>query len=235
MTLSFVSGTEVGGKKSKARKEKRKEKKTQRKEKRKEKRKERGSKVAKIALAPARVAFLAVVSLNLFKIADKFKQGLQKDPGKVKAFWKKFKGDEKKFLAAIDKGAKVKAPAGSAAGIGAVSAAAAIATATPILIAAVSLLKELKIPSDEVEGGIDFGKEYLLDDEETDLDYTDEYLPPDKVGVSKGSATAKKDKPGTKELMKTDPDSETDEETDGKNKNLLLWGGAAAALLLLLK
>ncbi len=232
MTLSFVSGTEVSGKKSKARKAKRKEKKEQRKQKRKEK----GSKVARIALAPARVAFLAVVSLNLFKIAEKFKTGLQKDPGKVKAFWKKFKGDEKKFIAAIDKGAKVKAPGGSAAGIGAVSAAAAIATATPILIAAVSLLKELKIPSEEVEGGIDFGKEYLLDDEETEKGYTDEYLPPDKVGVDKGKATAKSNKPGTKELMKNTADGgEGEDEEEKTNYTPLLIAGGAAILLLLKK
>lgn len=217
MTLSFVSGVDEIGKRSR---KQRKADREQKRDKRKEGRKGKGSKVAKIALAPCRAAFLAIVSLNVFGIATKLNT-ISKD--KVSKFWQKFKGKDKNIFEAINKGKARKES--KANGIGAVTAAAAIATATPILVALVAFFKENRVPTEDLESGVDMGKEFLLEDPETEKGTTDEYLPPDKVGVSKG------DKKPLLDTTKPDPDTEEESNT----KPLLIVGAAAAALLLLSK
>ena len=109
---------------------------------RKESRKKIGKKFKKIAVAPARSAFLLAVSLNVFKLAKRLAQGYKKDSAKLKDFWKKLGGDEAKLKQAIEKGSKSKLTGNLG-----VALEVTIATATPIIIAAVKLLKDLK--SDE--------------------------------------------------------------------------------------
>jgi hypothetical protein len=112
MSLYFLSGTEMG----------------------KAKTKKTTKKVAKVALGPSRIAFLAIVEINLAGIAKKLAKGYQKNPDKIKNFWAKFGGDWKKLAAAISKGSKQK--------IG-VAPAAAAAAATPIIVVLIPLLKDL--------------------------------------------------------------------------------------------
>ena len=137
---------------------------------RKERRKKIGKKFKKIAVAPARSAFLLAVSLNVFKLAKRLAQGYKKDSAKLKDFWKKLGGDEAKLKQAIEKGSKSKLTGNLG-----VALEVTIATATPIIIAAVKLLKDLK--SDEKgddekdKDGIEDLKDKLDtddDDKETD-------------------------------------------------------------------
>lgn len=211
MTLSFVSGApgEVGKRK--------KPKKT--KAEKKAKRKGRRQKVAKIALAPARAAFLAIVSLNVFHLADKLNKGLGIAPQKIKDFWKKFKGSEKALLQAISKGSGKKAPNTKTGEVGSFTIAGAIMTATPILITVTSLLKELKLPTEELDAGIDEGKRAIGESDEFEKGTTEDYLPPDKVGV-----------------MQTKP--KKDEGADGDEEegkiHPLVWVLGAGALVMVL-
>lgn len=190
MTLHYLSGDDVGkSAKGKARQEKRQTKKAevkakkkivkaapkgQKKAARKDLREARGGgilkKVAKLNVAPVRIAFLGLVEINMLKLATKLAKAWKANPEKVKAFWKKFGGDEAKFKAAIARGAKTTL---SGAEVG--NPAAVLAAATPILIAVAKLFKELKV-KDEGTGGseaellksIDEGKQTLLDNPEVD-------------------------------------------------------------------
>lgn len=112
------------------------------KEERKENRKKLGNKLKTVGLAPARLAFLGLVSINGLKMAKKLLMAYSKDQTRVKNFWEKLGGDWDKLKIAIERGSKqsVQGTTGSAA-----AAAAAIATATPVLIAAAQLFKDLKV------------------------------------------------------------------------------------------
>lgn len=59
---------------------------------------------AKIALAPARNAFLALVALNVFNLAKKLRAADVKVPGKLKNFWEKLGGRYQTLLNNIKKG-----------------------------------------------------------------------------------------------------------------------------------
>ena len=95
--------------------------------------------VAKVAIAPARAAFLLAISLNLVKLAKRMEQAYKKDKEKVLKFWSKFGGEPDKLKQAIEKGSKSKLN-----GDLGVVAASTVALATPLIIAAVKLFSELK-------------------------------------------------------------------------------------------
>jgi len=125
--------------------------------------------VAKIGLAPSRAAFLLLVNLNVLKVAKRLAQLYQKSPESaqdLKDIWtKKFKGDWEKLKKAINKGAKSSISGkyktgdivggqilgpdniwrdikkGSSLGI---TQEAAIAAATPIIIAIIGLFAKYK-------------------------------------------------------------------------------------------
>lgn len=114
-------------------------------------------KVAKVGLAPARAAFLTVVTLNGLKVATKLVRIWKKEGGKDKIikFWQKFGGDVDKLKQAISKGAKEQI-SGDQIGF---AIGAALATAAPIIIALAPLIKEFRAGGDEsemreFEGGI---------------------------------------------------------------------------------
>ena len=103
MTLTYLSGQDIGrSAKGKAKQAARKESKAKVKAapKGKERRAVRKSegrgvvnvvkKVAKVQAAPVRLAFLAVVAINLLKIATKLAQAYKKNPTAVQKFWQKF-------------------------------------------------------------------------------------------------------------------------------------------------
>lgn len=128
--------------------------------------------VAKIGLAPARLAFIGIVKLNALKLAKRLAQAYQSSPQgaqELKDLWeKKFKGKWSDLRQAINQGANTsisgsKYKAGDIVGgqvlgtdgiwhdikkgtrVGSLAAiGAAIATATPILVAVIDLIKKLK-------------------------------------------------------------------------------------------
>lgn len=128
--------------------------------------------VAKIGLAPARLAFIGIVKLNALKIAKRLAQAYQSSPQgaqELKDLWvKKFKGKWSDLRQAINQGANTsisgsKYKAGDIVGgqvlgtdgiwhdikkgtrVGSLAAiGAAIATATPILVAVIGLIGKLK-------------------------------------------------------------------------------------------
>lgn len=129
--------------------------------------------VAKVGLAPSRGSFMLLVRLNVFGLAKGLAKQWNKDSGKIKAFWKDLGGDENELKKVIATGSKMKVN-----GIGAIrsyyrkngyigvepvttATAAAVASATPIIVKVVDLLKKSGINIDTVKKGIDAGKKLL--------------------------------------------------------------------------
>lgn len=138
-------------------------------------------KVAKVAVAPARIAFLTVVSLNGVKLASKLARVWNKPNGKetLKKFWDSFGGDFNKLKAAIIKGSKQQISGEDQ--VGAVALTTAIATATPIMVALVPIIKQFKAAGSPEEASdfndsVEQGKKDLADNED---------VPKDKVSMPK--------------------------------------------------
>lgn len=168
--IQYLSGVEPGElgklfKKSKA----------ERKERRKKFLKNPLKAVKTIAIAPARAAFLLAVTLNALKLAKRLAQAYKKNPQKIKDFWKKFGGNEAKLKKAIEKGSK-STLSGSHFG----SVAAALATATPVIVSVLKVLKDIGADKqgdgDEDKDGVNDLKNELepdSDDDKTTTDTTD--------------------------------------------------------------
>ena len=164
MAMAYLNGelSVINGRKE--RKEKRKERRTKIKEKLK-----KGLKVVgKVGLAPARAGFLLAVDLNLLKLAKRLEQAYNKHPDQIKKFWDKFGGNWDKLKKAINKGAKANINGIKPSEIG-FTAAAAISSATPIIIAVVKLFKGLKTDKagddkEDTKGLKDLGDELLTGD-----------------------------------------------------------------------
>jgi hypothetical protein len=174
---------------------------------------------AKVGLAPARGAFLALVNLNVFGLAKKLAQAYQKDPQKVLNFWTKFEGDPNILKNSIRKGSKIQISGN----LGEAASSTAVATATPILVAVVKLFKELGIKDKKenggsIEEGIETGKKILSESAEQT-----------EAIVNKGTELVKEIKGGGKSPEAT----ETAKETKKNNYMPLLLGGGAVALFLL--
>ena len=111
--LTGVNDLNTIGRRSKAeRKADRAKKKETHREKasrRKEQRKAKGGlirRVAKVGASPARIAFLALLDINLLKMADKFAKAINQDSSKVQRFWERVGGDYSKLKNAVSKGSK---------------------------------------------------------------------------------------------------------------------------------
>lgn len=157
MTLSGIYGRAE-------RRKKRQQRREERKERREERAQQRGGAkgVKRIALAPARAAFLSVVLLNFRGLATKLAAALKKNPERTKTLWNKLGGNFNKFSDAINKGAQKKRILGideSIEGIGSVAALAA--TAAPILVAVVKFLKGEGIQDEDSNALLDTGLEAL--------------------------------------------------------------------------
>jgi hypothetical protein len=128
----------------------------------------------KIALAPARGAFLSLIRLNVRGLATKLQQSIAKGGDKTKGFWTKVGGDFDKLKDAVNKGAKKKPLLGikKKKGVNGVTdpeyylslpeeyylgvepatltaAAGFLAAASPILLAVSKLFKSQNIPEGE--------------------------------------------------------------------------------------
>lgn len=148
-------------------------------------------KVAKVALVPARAAFMAVIELNGLKLATKLAR-VWKAPGgkdKLSKMWMQFGGQPDKLRAAIQKGSKEQI--GSQMGV---VLATAIATATPILIVAAKLITEFKAGGDDKEkkdfdSGVNQGMKDLANDPDVSKDTTNMPDGKDVALVKKGDET----------------------------------------------
>lgn len=107
--------------------------------------------VAKVAVAPARAAFLTLVSLNFANLAVKLDRGWKKAPSKLQNFWESIGGKMDALKKAFDKGKTKKRIFGYENQIGVVATtAAAAATAAPIIVKVVNMLKEIGIDPEEL-------------------------------------------------------------------------------------
>jgi len=124
--------------------------------------------VVKIALAPARGAFLTIVSLNLFKIATKLVKLWNKSAtakSDLQKMWVgKFGGDVSKLKEAIQKGSKTSISGNSKHSVG-IATEVLLASALPIIIALRELFKRNSLPDDTTEetlgDAVDQGSEEL--------------------------------------------------------------------------
>jgi len=164
MAMAYLNGelSVINGRKE--RKEKRKDKRAVRRTKIKEKLKKGLKVVGKVGLAPARAGFLLAVDLNVLKLAKRLEQAYKKHPDEIKKFWDKFGGNWDKLKSAINKGAKANINGIKPSEMG--SAAAAISSATPIIIAVVKLFRGLKTDKagddkEDTKGLKDLGDELL--------------------------------------------------------------------------
>jgi hypothetical protein len=120
--------------------------------------KEKKKIVLKIALAPARGSFLLLVGLNFMGLATKLKTAFDNRADETQNWWKNLGGNPNELLRKVEQGAKKKRIAGSDVefnsegqiGVVATTAAAASATAAPILIKLAEFLSKLGIDVKEV-------------------------------------------------------------------------------------
>lgn len=160
------------------------------------KRKKVFKKVAKVALAPARAAFLALVNLNALKIATKLAKLYKADQQKLINFWTKLGGKMEALKKGIEKGSKSVLSGSGEMGFAIETA---IATATPIIVAITKILKDMKITSPteeaELDKAIDEGKELLEKNPEVEKGSAE--MDSDKdVGITKGESDTDEAKGG---------------------------------------
>jgi hypothetical protein len=114
--------------------------------------------VVKVALAPARGAFLLLVGLNFTGLATKLKQAFVNNKNKVNDFWNNLGGNTNELLRKVEQGALKNRLLGedvffpSEGQIGVVEAATAVTvtTATPILVKVAQFLASLGIDAKEL-------------------------------------------------------------------------------------
>jgi hypothetical protein len=249
MALNYLSGIDqLNGKddrkrrrdERKDRRDDRRDARDDRRQARKESRGERRGrlkeKIAKIAIAPARGAFLLMVKANMLKLANKFVKGATKDSDKLKKFWAKFGGNWEDLQKAIAKGSGQtisgywdkllsnsdknwnKQMVGEVATL-----TAGLAVATPLLIAVATLFKELgvfdgKEDEEDLENTIDGGLDIIENDPNFEK----------SIVTTDGSSDVYKTRSGTA------PTSMTTKSTAGEwfteNKTLVIAGAGALAL-----
>lgn len=172
--LQVINGRAERKSRRSERKEKRKDKRADRKEARKERREERGTLIARVGAAPARGAFLIVLKLNALKLADKLAMAYKKDVNAVQKFWAKVGGKLPDLKKAIEQGSKASLN-GTNADMGAIAVGTALATATPIMIAVSTLIKQLGLFQGNEESEFDETIEDGLDMLDEDDSFTKEY------------------------------------------------------------
>ena len=108
--------------------------------------------VLKVAAAPARAAFLGLVTINVHNFAKKLQIAYAKSPTKVQRFWESTGGQISKLLAAINKGAKKRRILGFEENPNIIGAPlpALLAAAAPIIAKLASLLKSVGIDPQEI-------------------------------------------------------------------------------------
>lgn len=224
-TLSGFEDETINGRKE--RKQKRQEKRQERKEKRQEKRADRKSgkkpsTVKKISLAPARAAFLGILAVNVKGLATKLNKAISINPDKVRDLWTKKLGGEFEQLKKVAAAGSTRKMIGyipdyekedyylAQRSIEAepVSTTTAIATAAPVILAVVSLLKQILPKKDYEESG-----------NTKEIEEMSKKAP----GADTGADT------------EADTGADTGGSFFEKNKTLIIGGAAALALFFIMK
>lgn len=150
MSLIAISG--IGRRKSKAERKEQKKKIINRV---KNKIKQGGKLYVKLnpATVTGRNAFLLLVKLNVFNLAGRLNKLISINEPKLKKFWSNIGGDYSTLLKNIKLGArkKPKKPSNNVNGIGEVVVATTVATATPILVKILALLKQVGIEPEDIK------------------------------------------------------------------------------------
>jgi hypothetical protein len=178
-----------------------------------------------IGLAPFRASFLGLVAINVKNLARKLKEANERDPAKLKSFWENWGGDYNQLTKTINSGSTKKmigyisqddyfnSPTHE---IGEpVTATALVASAGPILIAVIKLLKQTLGEKREAELGdsTDLTTDASKTTTTTDPDVLTTQVNPTLVTNTTATATGSKI----------------------DTKTMLLIGGGAVALYLLTK
>lgn len=115
--------------------------------------------VLKVYAAPSRGAFLGIVRLNVFGLANKLYTVWQKNPASLKNWWAKFGGEINKLTDVIEAGRKKpridRAPASAAVGIDP-GTATVIAAAAPILSQLIGLFQKNNLPTSDIQAAAEF-------------------------------------------------------------------------------
>ena len=206
--MSLIGLDEIGN-----RKKRRQEKRKANKEKRKKKREERGgSRLKKIALAPARNAFLLLMKTNFMGIRKKLRQAWQsgKKADVERKLIKRFGFKRENFLRELNR----KESAKLSGSLGSLEA--ALATAAPIVAAAGTISTGLLVIVNNAKSALSPAQR-----EEFNQNASAEIPEPTASGSGSGAGS------GT--------ESETESPTTGKMNPLILLGGGALVLFLLTK
>lgn len=177
-----------------------------------------GKAVIKVAAAPVRNSFLLLVKVNFKNLAGKLKKVYDTNPDKLKTFWSQFGGSWDSLIKNINTGYSKKA-IGYYLGTPVVApVAAAVTTASPILVKLAAFLKSLGINPEDIK---ELATNKLKQVAQDKLDQL--------------SSEAKQiDKEEKQEVAQDESNMSTEETSTGINKNtLLLVGGGAVALYLL--
>lgn len=192
------------------------------------------------ASVAVRNAFLGIASLNFRSLATNLQKAIQKDRAKVEKFWTGAGGKFDALQNVVNKGAARKRLGGI--GLAPAAAPAAATVATPLIIKAVNLFKEMGIDAGDLA---DFGQGVVnkiaqrrldqLDEAEETGEISDgteinEFMPGGSGGGS-GSGSASSPGGGSMEEFRSDPTGTS----ILNNKTLLIAGAAAAAFFLLRK
>lgn len=106
-----------------------------------------------IGFAELRIPFLALLKINVHNLASNINAAIQKNPAMVKSFWEKFGGDYDQLKKVAASGATKKkifdVYSDYNSSINSVTIAAAMAAATPVIIAAMNLIKQLGLGKKE--------------------------------------------------------------------------------------
>lgn len=235
MALTYLSGDDIGRKrksggqsgsqKKQARQAKRQQRKAATPAEKKAGRKRVFKKVAKVAVAPARAAFLTVVSLNALRLATKMVRVWQQPNGKetLTKFWQGFGGDINKLKKAIIKGSKTQISGDEIGSASAVTA--ALATATPIIVALVPIIKNFRAAGSAEEAkefneGVDMGKRELAKNESVPKSTASMPKNKDAGVMTDKNGEAQEDEKETEKQRSESETGGTDEETDEEKKKL---------------
>jgi hypothetical protein len=128
--------------------------------------------VLKIALAPARGAFLLLVGLNFMGTATKLAAAFKNKKDATNNFWSNLGGNTNELLRKVEQGAKKKRILGTEQEyMGVVATTTAAAAAAPILVKLASFLKTLGIDTTDIANS---GKKVIANAVRKKLDVSDE-------------------------------------------------------------
>lgn len=112
--------------------------------------------VLKVYAAPSRAAFLALVRLNVFGLANKLYTVWQRNPDNMKKWWGKLGGEINKLTDVIEAGRKKPRTERNSAANAVGSVEGIIAAAAPVLVALIDLFKQNNIDPSEIQAAADF-------------------------------------------------------------------------------